>query len=128
MLGTLNNMVKSLLPDEKNPHYPTGIDNLLPDSAALKNLSKIPFVKHVPYHSIIGNKDDAGVPDGSDGIVTYNSSHLDGAASELVVKSRHSVQQNPLAIQEVRRILLEHLQSYPDTAIKNKPKIILPAK
>ena len=57
----------------------------------------------------MGNKDAAGIPGGSDGIVPYTSSHLDGAVSELVVKSRHSVQQNSLAIQEVRRILLLHV-------------------
>lgn len=114
MLGTLNNMVKRIFPDEKGRKYPTGIDNLLPDNIALQGLMKIPFAANVPYHSIIGNKSAAGIPDGSDGIVTYRSSHLDGAKSELVVKSGHSVQQNPLAIQEVRRILLEHLRSYTD--------------
>ena len=80
-------------------------------------LNKIPFVSGIPYHSIIGNRKFAGAPGGSDGIVPYSSSHLDGAASELVVKSDHSVQQNPLAIQEMRRILLEHLKQYPDLKI-----------
>ena len=67
------------------------------------------FAPGIPYHSVIGNKDKAGVPGGSDGVVPYSSSHLNGAASEIVVKSRHSVQQNPLAIQEIKRILKEHL-------------------
>ena len=47
---------------------------------------------------------------GSGSIVPYSSSHLDNVESELIVKSGHSVQQNPAAIREVRRILLLHLQ------------------
>jgi hypothetical protein len=42
--------------------------------------------------------------------VTYDSAHIEGVASELVVRSDHSVQGNPATIREVRRILLEHLQ------------------
>ena len=90
---------------------PTGIDNLDPESRVLQALAKVPFVKGVPYHSIIGNTKKGGVPGGTDGIVPYTSSHLDGAQSELIVKCGHSAQQNPLAIQEVRRILLLHLSS-----------------
>ena len=77
---------------------------------ALKLMNSL-AMPEVPYHSIIGNIRDA-VPGDSDGVVAYNSSHLDGAASELVVKSGHSVQRNALAIQEIRRILLAHLDTY----------------
>ena len=111
MISRFNSIVKSVLPGESAGKYPTGIDNLTPDSVALNELMKQPFRKGIPYHSIIGNNRKEGVPAGSDGIVPYSSSHLDGAASELVVRSGHSAQQNPLAIQEVRRILLEHLES-----------------
>ena len=76
--------------------------------------------KAVPYHSIIGNEDGYGIPGGSDGIVPYSSSHIDNVKSELVVRSGHSAQQNPLAIQEVRRILLSHLKKYPDSKL-SKP-------
>ncbi|MBR2426709.1 MAG: hypothetical protein IKB16_08210 [Lentisphaeria bacterium] len=110
-LADLNKMIKDVFAKEK-PTIATGIDNLAPDSIALLALKKIPFVKGIPYHSIIGNQEAAGVPAGSDGIVPYTSSHLDGVTSELVVKSGHSAQQNPLGIQEVRRILLEHLSQY----------------
>jgi hypothetical protein len=54
-------------------------------------------------------KADGPLEDEGDGVVKYRSAHLDGVASELVVRhSGHSVQEQPLAIQEVRRILLEH--------------------
>ncbi|MBR7139451.1 MAG: alpha/beta fold hydrolase [Lentisphaeria bacterium] len=95
----------------------TGIDNLRPDDVALNYLNKLVIAPDVPFHSIIGNRKSQGTPGGSDGIVPYSSSHLDGAASELVVKSGHSVQQNKLAIQEVRRILLKHAE---ETAGGNK--------
>ena len=43
-----------------------------------------------------------------DGVVAYSSAHIDEAVSELVVRSSHSVQGNPQAIEEIRLILLEH--------------------
>ena len=107
-------IVRKIIPSrEKNLRdiLPTGIDNLDPDSRVLKALANIPFVEGIPFHSIIGNNKKEGVPGGTDGIVPYKSSHLNGAESELIVRHSHSVQQNPLAIQEVRRILLEHLSS-----------------
>lgn len=95
----------------------TGIDNLAPDDYAIRMLNSLEMNKNIPYHSIIGNRDGYGIPGGSDGIVPYSSSHIDNAASELVVKSGHSAQQNPLAIQELRRILIEHLKTYPDSRV-----------
>jgi hypothetical protein len=46
---------------------------------------------------------------GTDGVVSYESAHLDDVESELVVMSGHSSQSNPLVVNEVRRILIEHL-------------------
>ncbi len=63
------------------------------------------------YHSIIGDREQADRPGGSDGVVPYASSHLDGAASEVIVKSGHSVHRSPAAMKEVLRILLLHLRS-----------------
>ncbi len=100
----------------------TGIEDLDPNSQTLQVLNSSPYASGVVYHSIIGNERESGVPGGSDGIVPYLSSHLDGAASELVVKSGHSVQVNPLAIQELRRILLEHLRQFPDIKVET-PKL-----
>ena len=44
-----------------------------------------------------------------DGVVEYDSAHIDDVASEIVVRSPHSCQSNPHTIEEVRRILLENL-------------------
>ena len=97
--------------------YITGVDNLNPDNAALKMLNLLPMSAKIKYHSVIGNVRKAGVPGGSDGVVPYSSSHIDRVESELVVKSGHSAQKEPLAIQEIRRILLEHLRQYPDAVL-----------
>ncbi len=89
-------------------HVATGIENLDPDNPVLVMLNELKS-DGVPYHSIIGNEYAAGIPDGSDGVVPYRSSHLNGARSEMVVKSDHSAHQTAPAIEEVRRILLLHL-------------------
>jgi hypothetical protein len=41
--------------------------------------------------------------------VAYESAHIDGVESEKVVRSPHSTQGHPETIEEVRRILREHL-------------------
>ncbi|MFZ5427943.1 MAG: esterase/lipase family protein [Thermodesulfobacteriota bacterium] len=87
---------------------PTGIDGLSPRNPMLKATAAQPVA--VPFHSIIGNEAKAGAAGGSDGVVPYWSSHLEGARSELIVKSGHSAHEHPLAVREVRRILLEHLK------------------
>ena len=47
-------------------------------------------------------------PDGTDGIVPYSSSHLEGVASERLVHGLHICLNDPAVIREVRRILREH--------------------
>ena len=87
----------------------TGIDNLSPDNPVLENLAGMPLSSRIVYHSIIGNNRKAGVPGGTDGVVKYESSHLDNVESERIVKSGHSVQTNPETIRELVRILKAHL-------------------
>lgn len=88
---------------------PTGIDGLSPKNPVLTTSANLPIV--VPFHSIIGNEDKAGAAGGTDGVVPYWSSHLDAALSELIVKSDHGAHEHPLAIREVRRIMLEHMKN-----------------
>ena len=47
--------------------------------------------------------------DGDDGVVKYQSAHIEPVESELVIKSGHSTQATPATIEEVRRILYLHL-------------------
>ena len=53
---------------------------------------------------------DGPVEDGSDAVVRYQSAHLDGVASELVVRSGHSVQSNPKTVPELRLSMLLHAE------------------
>ena len=81
-----------------------------PGSPFLKALAPIPIAPGIAAHSIIPIQGDPPQGQG-DGVVMYDSAHIDGVESELVVpRWYHSVQNNPLAIEEVRRILLEHAE------------------
>ena len=87
---------------------PTSIDNMSPGNLFIRNLSAIPIAPGVVAHSIIAVDSDEPLDEAGDGIVKYMSAHIDGVASEKIVRSGHSVQGNPEAIQEVKRILIEH--------------------
>lgn len=66
--------------------------------------------KNFVFHSILGNlskSDDKSQI--NDGVVSYESAHLDGAASEIIIKGGHSIQETPEAVLELRRILRLHL-------------------
>jgi pimeloyl-ACP methyl ester carboxylesterase len=88
---------------------PTSIDSMSPDNPVLKTLVDTPLAPGVVGHSIIAVKGDGDPTLGDDGVVAYTSAHLDGIESEFIVRSGHSCQGHPFTIEEVRRILLEHL-------------------
>ena len=95
---------------------PNSVDVLDPENRFLLTINELPTAKGVPYHSIIGDRGKGGnlsrtPPVSTDGIVPYWSSHIDGAVSELIVPSDHWANRNPKAIDEVRRILIEHLNA-----------------
>lgn len=75
------------------------------------------IVAGVPFHTIIGNN-SGKVPKSemTDGIVPYNSAHLDGAVSEKIIEGGHSIQETPEAILELRRILRLHLEKLGDVS------------
>ena len=65
----------------------------------------------------------------SDGVVPYVSAHLDDVSSELVVPADHcEVHHHPLAILEVRRILLEHVREYDQRQPIQQVKAMGPAR
>ncbi len=74
----------------------------------MTTLAPIPLPSGVAGHSIIAVKGEGPKEEGTDGVVAYESAHLDDVDSELVVRSGHSTQSNPHTIEEVRRILLLH--------------------
>lgn len=101
----------------------TSIDSLSPESPILPVMlasARPPWVQH---HNIVGRVDRSSffgrVGGDGDGVVPFESAHLEDVHSEIVVEADHSsVHRHPLAVLEVRRILLEHLaalRSFPST-------------
>lgn len=88
---------------------PNSIETLSTNNPVLTALMEMKSGPDVTFHSIIGANRPGPPADSTDGVVAYRSSHLDGVASEKLVRSDHSVQKSPEAIQEVRRVLIEHL-------------------
>ena len=87
-----------------------------PGNPAIEALRVIPVAPGMPRHSIIPTLQDGPLEDRNDGVVEYKSAHIPGVKSELVIEHQgHSTQANPLAVREVRRILLEEL-ARPDRA------------
>jgi pimeloyl-ACP methyl ester carboxylesterase len=110
---------------ESMREIPTSVDMLDPDNPAIQVLNHRTKPERVRYHSVIGvvksnhflqelrntlNWDDAP----GDGVVRYDSAHLDFTESEVVVKADHmKVHHHPKAVQEVKRILYQHLREKP---------------
>lgn len=107
----------------------TSVDLLDPSAPALQVLSHRPRPPTVHYHTVAGvirktnilqemrdvfNWDDAP----GDGVVRYDSAHLDDAESEIVVQADHmKVHHHPKAVLEVRRILYQHLKDNTQTGV-----------
>jgi hypothetical protein len=92
---------------------PTSIDNMNPNNPFIKNSSAISIADGVTAHSIIPVDSDEPLDEAGDGVVKYMSAHIDGVESEKIIRSSHSVQGNPEAIQEIKRILHEHAKGLP---------------
>ena len=98
----------------------TSIDSMSPKNPSLLALAEIPLAPGVKGHSIISVQGEGDPTQGDDGVVEYKSAHVDYVESELIVKSGHSCQSHPLTIEEVRRILLKHIDG-PDNPIQSTP-------
>jgi pimeloyl-ACP methyl ester carboxylesterase len=91
----------------------TSIDSLAPDCPIFPVMMRAPRAAWTQCHNIAGvvpRRTFVGrVSEDGDGVVSLKSAHLDGAASEITIEADHlDVHRHPLAILEVRRILLEH--------------------
>lgn len=111
--GKVMNLSKDLLQGnadvlklQANTRMPTAVDNMTPTNPFIKTLATIPVAPGVAANSIIAVKGGSSVENGNDGVVEYQSAHIDGVESELIVDSSHSAQGNPHTVEEVRRILL----------------------
>jgi pimeloyl-ACP methyl ester carboxylesterase len=82
------------------------VGSLSPSQPTLRILADLPFAHPVRVHSIIGNRGRSGpIASSSDGVVPYTSSHIEGAASELIVPANHWTYNHPTAVAEIKRIL-----------------------
>jgi pimeloyl-ACP methyl ester carboxylesterase len=91
---------------------PTAIDNMDGSHPFIRTLASLPIAPGVEAHSIIAVQGDGPPEAGDDGVVKYTSAHIEGVASELIVRSSHSTQAVPATIEEVRRILYAHLKGH----------------
>jgi pimeloyl-ACP methyl ester carboxylesterase len=94
---------------------PTAIDNMRPGHRFVQTLAASPIAPGVVTHSIIAVRGEGPLTSGNDGVVAYESAHLEGVASEKVVRSSHSTQSEPDTVQEVRRILRVHIAGPAET-------------
>jgi len=109
----------ALLVDPKTPTF--AVYGMTPGSRLIRSLSPIPIAPGVRAHSIIPIKGALPPQGQSDGVVEYDSAHIEPVESEIVVESPHSCQANPATMEEVRRILLHHLEVGPKpTAAKDQ--------
>lgn len=102
---------RGVLPRELSEQIPTSVTNMDPDNRLVRTVAETPIDPAVTVHSIIAVEGDGVAEQGNDGVVAYTSAHLEGAASELVVRASHSCQGDPRVVLEVRRILREHLEA-----------------
>ncbi|HKU13623.1 MAG TPA: alpha/beta fold hydrolase [Steroidobacteraceae bacterium] len=110
-LGAVADVVATELPraaNELRRRQLSSVAYLSDQDRYLRATSMLPIAPAVTYHSIIGRVDpNVELTRSSDGVVPYASAHLDGAASEQVVTSGHSVQNTAAAILAIRNILRE---------------------
>ena len=92
------------------------VDSLSPKSPIFPVMLRAKKSSNVKFHNIIGVLEKPSLLSSksrkSDGVVEYASAHMDDVESEIMVDAEHTrIHMTGKAIFEVRRILLEHLQS-----------------
>ena len=91
---------------------PNSIRGLQPNSLVLRTVWDLPNTYNVPLHSIIARKKASGpLEESTDGVVAYESAHIDQAVSEKVVagQDHRTITSADGAIAELRRILYLHI-------------------
>lgn len=115
-MTTMTDIIKG--EDGKSP-LPTSINSLSPSNRANVGLNQLPLPAGIQFHSVVGDRGKNNTPDSSDGIVPYWSSRVEPIESELVVPCNHSVPDNGLAAQELKRILKLHVGGEQAETLKN---------
>jgi len=100
----------------------TSIQSLAPDDPIFPVMLAAPRPPWVKYHNIVGEVPTDSfvgrIASGSDGVVSLESAHCEQVESEMKIEADHlTVHRHPLAVLEVQRILLLHLdemRSFPN--------------
>lgn len=100
------------MPPGLSDKLPTSLDGMSIGNPMMKVLVETPLAPDVTSHSIIAVLPGEDIKTGNDGVVEYSSAHIDNVESEYIVRTGHSAQGYPLTIEEIRRILLQHLSQY----------------
>jgi pimeloyl-ACP methyl ester carboxylesterase len=91
---------------------PGSLNGMRTDNPYLLALADLKAAPNVVEHCICAIDGDEEPPAGGDGVVKYESANLPGAASTFLVRDWHSCQGNPHVVNEVRRILREHVRAF----------------
>ncbi len=91
---------------------PSSIDELEWGSPILTGLSELAHPPALKVHSIIPVRPGSPSDHRTDGLVSYESAHIEGVASEKVVSAGHLCQDHSEVIGEVHRILSEHAAAH----------------
>jgi hypothetical protein len=126
-LRAIHQQLVELNPGVLRPEYeqrmPTTVDMLQPSSGLLQAIEALRVPCWVSTHSIVGNSHASLTGDRDDCVVAVSSAHTPGAVSEIMVPASHTrVHHHPLAIQEVQRILIQHLQETGLDAAPQQPR------
>ncbi len=103
--------------------------NLRPSSKVIQGLRAIPLDSSVPHHSIILQMEHPTPHGRGDGLVPYDSAHLDSAQSEAIVRGSHLDLGAPGVTDELRRILrlhIDELDPSPSTLARPEPPEVSP--
>ncbi len=85
---------------------PTSVEELEPGSSLLTALGELGIDPAVGFHSIIPSRGRGT----GDAIVPLGSAHVEGAASELLVRAEHACLEEREVIRETARILAGHVR------------------
>lgn len=94
----------------------TSVDSLSPDNPFFEKLLSAQTGEGVHFHNIYGAQPQnplklrLGLAEEGDGVIAVESARIADAQSEIEINAAHNtIHQNPLAILEVKKILLQHL-------------------
>lgn len=94
---------------------PSSVRTLRLHSPLLQTVDRLAIDPNVPRHSIIARVAPVPLVLSSDGVVPYDSAHIEGVASEKVVLGSHTCLDQADVIDEVRRILFQHVEAVQGT-------------